>query len=189
LSGVALFVIAYQTGRMDIADSLAVLVGSLLGFLRYNFHPAKIFMGDSGSMFLGYFIGAITIQSAAKSAAMISLLVPLVIMGIPVFDAAYAIFRRFINRRPLTRADKEHIHHILLHKGLSHKSTVLLMYGWTLVLSIIGLALSLRIDIFWNYRVIILVMLLPTSFFLAYYSGLFDWLVKAKDKEVDSGSE
>lgn len=175
ISSGALYYGSILTGRADIALALAVLAGCLLGFLRFNFNPAKIFMGDSGSMFLGFFLGAVIIQSAAKSAATIALLVPIVIMGIPIFDAAYAIWRRFINRKPLTKADKEHIHHLLLHKGLSHRATVLLIYGWTLVLSVVGLSLRF---VGGTGRIIILLLLLPVSFFLAYYSGLLDWLVR-----------
>ncbi len=178
ISGVSLYFIAIQTGRLDIGLTLAVLVGCLLGFIKYNFNPAKIFMGDSGSMFLGFFLGAVTIQSAAKSAATLSLLVPIVIMGIPIFDAAYAIWRRFINRRPLTQADKEHIHHVLLHKGLSHRGTVLVIYGWTLFLSFVGISLSF---IGGSAKVIIILLLLPISFFLAYFSGLLDWLIRKKE--------
>lgn len=180
ISGGALYFTAIQTGRLDIAVSLAALIGCLLGFLRYNFNPAKIFMGDSGSMFLGFFLGAITVQSAAKSAATIALLVPLIIMGIPIFDAAYAIWRRFINKKPLTQADKQHIHHILLHRGLSHRATVLIIYGWTFILSAVGLSLRF---IGGSGRIILLLLLLPISFFFAYYSGLFDWLVRKKEGE------
>ena len=180
ISAIALYIIAIETGRLDVALSLVVLFGCLLGFLRYNFNPAKIFMGDSGSMFLGFFIGAITIQSAAKSTATIALLVPIVIMGIPIFDAAFAIWRRFVNRRPLSKADKEHIHHILLHKGLSHRATVLIIYGWTLILSSVGLSLRF----FSGYvRVFTLVLLFPVSVLLAYYSGLFDWLLGINNRD------
>ncbi|HDZ86519.1 MAG TPA: undecaprenyl/decaprenyl-phosphate alpha-N-acetylglucosaminyl 1-phosphate transferase [Actinobacteria bacterium] len=180
ISSVALYIIAIQTGRLDIALALVAMLGALLGFLKYNFNPAKIFMGDSGSMLLGFFLGAITIQSAAKSAATVALLVPIVIMGIPIFDAAYAIWRRFVNRRPITRADKEHIHHILLHKGLTHRATVLIIYGWTLVLSSVGLSMQF----FGGYmRIFILTLLLPVSALLAYYSGLFDWIFGLNNKE------
>jgi len=180
ISGIALYIIAIDTGRSDIALLLAILIGSLFGFLKYNFHPARIFMGDSGSMFLGFFLGAVTVQSAAKSAATMALLVPIVIMGIPIFDAAYAIWRRFINRRPLTQADKEHIHHLLLHKGLSHKRAVLLIYVWTFILSAVGISLRF---VGGSSRIIILVLFLPVSFLLAYYSGLLDWLVRKIERQ------
>ncbi|RJQ30906.1 MAG: undecaprenyl/decaprenyl-phosphate alpha-N-acetylglucosaminyl 1-phosphate transferase, partial [Actinobacteria bacterium] len=131
IAGVALYVSAIQTGKVNMAVIMVVLCGALLGFLRYNFNPAKIFMGDSGSMFLGFLIGSLTVQAATKSAATIALLVPIVIMGVPIFDAGWAIWRRFINKKPLTKADKEHIHHRLMRQGFSQRRTVLVIYAWS----------------------------------------------------------
>lgn len=122
------------------ADSLVViplaliLLGSLLGFLKYNFHPAQIFMGDSGSMFLGFTLSALAITGLTKGAAVISVFIPIVILGIPILDTFFAILRRYLNKQPIFQPDKHHLHHCLLEKGLSHRQTVLTIYGINLVL-------------------------------------------------------
>lgn len=172
---VALYFSAMETGKVNIALMMTVLAGTLIGFLRHNFNPARIFMGDSGSMFIGFILGAITVQSAAKSTATLALLVPLVIMGVPIFDTGYAIWRRFINKRPLTVADKEHIHHRLLKKGFSHKKVVLLIYAWTAALSGIGISLRFSNG---TVKIILLLTLIIVTFLLARYTGLFDWFLK-----------
>lgn len=119
-----------------------ILAGSTLGFLKYNFNPAKIFMGDSGSLFLGFTLAALGIMGVAKSATVISLFVPILILGIPIFDTLSAILRRMINNQPIFQADKEHLHHRLLATGLSHKQTVIAIYGINLVLSASAILLT-----------------------------------------------
>jgi len=108
---------------------VAAIVGALIGFLRFNFNPAQIFMGDSGSMFLGFLIAAYSIRGASRANSLLALLIPIIAMGLPVMDTGLAIVRRFIERRPLFHADKDHIHHRILRKlGFSHRNTVLLLY-------------------------------------------------------------
>jgi UDP-GlcNAc:undecaprenyl-phosphate GlcNAc-1-phosphate transferase len=108
---------------------VAVIVGALLGFLRYNFNPAKIFMGDSGSMFLGFLIAAYSLRGASRANSLLALLIPIIAMGLPVIDTGLAIVRRFLERRPLFHPDKDHIHHRVVRKlGLSHRNTVLALY-------------------------------------------------------------
>lgn len=119
-----------------------VIVGTTLGFLRYNFYPAKIFMGDSGSMLLGFLLGALTIQGVLKSIAAVALVIPLLAVAIPILDTGMAIFRRIRRGRPVTHADKEHIHHRLLNLGHSQRQVVLLIYFWTALLCCISLALK-----------------------------------------------
>lgn len=96
-----------------------ILCGSILGFLRYNFYPARIFMGDSGSMFLGFTLAALAIMGLTKGATVISVFIPIVILGIPLLDTVFAIIRRLFNGQPIFQADKNHLHHRLLEKGLS----------------------------------------------------------------------
>jgi len=123
-------------GFNDYLGTIAfILAGATLGFLRYNFNPARIFMGDSGSLFLGFTLSAFGLMGVAKSATIISLFVPILILGIPIFDTLSAIVRRMINGQPIFQADKEHLHHRLLASGLSHKQTVLAIYAINLVLS------------------------------------------------------
>ena len=95
----------------------AALAGGTLGFVRYNFNPATIFMGDTGSLFLGYMLAAISIYGAVKSAATIALIVPAIALGLPIMDTAFAIARRYLNGKPIFQSDKGHIHHRLLAMG------------------------------------------------------------------------
>lgn len=119
-----------------------ILAGAALGFLRYNFHPAKIFMGDTGSMFLGYVLSVLAVMGVAKSVTFISLVTPILVLGIPIFDTLFAIVRRTIKHQPLFKPDKEHLHHCLLNMGFSHRNTVLVIYGINIVLAASGLLIS-----------------------------------------------
>ncbi|MFC2578632.1 MAG: MraY family glycosyltransferase, partial [Veillonella parvula] len=107
------------------------LAGATVGFLRYNFNPAKIFMGDTGSMLLGYTLAAISVMGAVKTAATIALVVPAIVLGLPILDTLFAIVRRKISGRPIFKPDKGHVHHRLLAQGLTQKQAVLLMYAVT----------------------------------------------------------
>ena len=107
------------------------LAGATVGFLRYNFNPAKIFMGDTGSMLLGYTLAAISVMGAVKTAATIALVVPAIVLGLPILDTLFAIVRRKISGRPIFKPDKGHVHHRLLAQGLSQKQAVLMMYAVT----------------------------------------------------------
>lgn len=105
-----------------------ILVGAILGFMRYNFNPARIFMGDSGSLFLGYTLAGLAIMGLAKSATVFSLFIPVLVLGVPILDTLFAIIRRIVNDQPIFQADKAHLHHCLLASGLSHRQTVLVIY-------------------------------------------------------------
>jgi UDP-GlcNAc:undecaprenyl-phosphate GlcNAc-1-phosphate transferase len=129
IASVTLAIIAWTEGNMAVVYLALILAGATLGFLKYNFHPAQIFMGDTGSMFLGFALASLAIMGLGKSATIISLLIPILILGIPIFDTALAIVRRYLKAKPIFQADKEHLHHQLLALGLSHKQTVLVIYG------------------------------------------------------------
>lgn len=120
----------------------AALAGSSLGFLPYNFNPAKIFMGDAGSMFLGYALAAVALQGALKSTAAISIAVPVLALGLPICDTLFAIIRRRQSGVPISSPDKDHLHHRLLRLGLSHRDTVLVMYAISGWLGISAIALT-----------------------------------------------
>ncbi|WP_031514069.1 glycosyltransferase family 4 protein [Desulfofalx alkaliphila] len=113
----------------EVAMLALILVGAVLGFLRYNFYPAKIFLGDTGSMFLGYCLAVLAVMGLTKSAAAISVFIPIVILGIPLLDTFFAIVRRRVKKRPIFQPDKEHLHHCLMSMGLSHRQTVLAIYA------------------------------------------------------------
>jgi len=128
IASITMFLVALQFDFWVIAVLMAAVAGSALGFLQHNFNPARIFMGDTGSMFLGYTIAAISVLGAMKSAATIALIVPIVALGLPIMDTAFAIIRRFTSGRPIFKPDKGHLHHRLLAMGLTQKQAVLLMY-------------------------------------------------------------
>jgi len=120
----------------------AAVGGACLGFLRYNFYPASIFMGDSGAQFLGFILGAISIQGILKRTAVATMFTPIIILAVPIIDTGLAILRRARKGRPFHYADKEHIHHRLLYIGHSQRQAVLIIYLWTALLT--GIALSLE---------------------------------------------
>lgn len=125
-----------------IALLMAALAGACLGFLVYNFNPAQIFMGDTGSMFLGYVMGAASVMGAVKSATTLALVVPCIALGLPIMDTAFAIFRRKLAGQPVFKPDKGHLHHRLLAMGLSQKKVVLAMYFFSICLALGAIALS-----------------------------------------------
>ncbi len=124
-----LFVLGVTRDNPMVGLASIALAGALVGFLRYNFNPATIFMGDSGSLFLGYVLAVIAISGSAKSSTVVSLLIPLLAMGLPVMDVLFALARRFLGGRPLFAADREHMHHKLLDWGFSQRQTVLVLYA------------------------------------------------------------
>jgi len=128
-----------------IALEFAALGGALLGFLRYNFNPASIFLGDGGSYFIGYAIAALAIFGSIKSSVGATLLIPILALGVPIFDTILSPVRRFILGRRMFRPDKKHVHHHLLAMGLSSRKAVLVVYGITCVLSVLAILLV-------NYR-------------------------------------
>lgn len=136
-AGVSFFALATIFGVAQIfhqpttAALAAAAAGALLGFLRYNFFPAKIFMGDSGSMLIGFFIACIAIQGSYKSAAVVALAIPILALGVPIMDTLLAIWRRAWGRKPLFSGDRDHIHHRLIERGMSQSNAALLLYGIT----------------------------------------------------------
>ncbi|AIF53812.1 glycosyltransferase family 4 protein [Pelosinus sp. UFO1] len=142
IASVTILLVALQQNFWTVAVLTAALAGSALGFLQHNFNPAKIFMGDTGSMFLGYMLAAISILGAVKSAATIALIVPIVALGLPILDTAFAIIRRYMSGRPIFKPDKGHLHHRLLEMGLTQKQAVLLMYVISGCLGLSAIALT-----------------------------------------------
>ena len=114
---IAVCAMTLQLGQIDLACIALALAGATVGFLRYNFNPAKIFMGDTGSMLLGYTLAAISVMGAVKTAATIALVVPAIVLGLPILDTLFAIVRRKISGRPIFKPDKGHVHHRFWHKA------------------------------------------------------------------------
>jgi UDP-GlcNAc:undecaprenyl-phosphate GlcNAc-1-phosphate transferase len=131
VSSIALITISGMAIIMgdDFVTAVAsIVLASTLGFLIYNFHPAKIFMGDTGALFLGYMISVLSLLGF-KNVTMISFIVPVIILGVPISDTFFAIIRRIVNKKPLSAPDKSHLHHCLLRLGFTHRQTVLMIYA------------------------------------------------------------
>lgn len=141
IAGITLFIIALQTNQDIVAVIILSLIGATIGFLRYNFNPAKIFMGDSGSLFIGFTLATISISGVLKLAATVTIVLPILILGIPIMDTSFAIIRRFFSGKPIFQPDKGHLHHRLLGIGLSQKRAVIVIYGLSSLLA--GIALYL----------------------------------------------
>ncbi len=129
IASFTLAVIAWQEGRMEPAILAFILFASILGFLYYNFPPARIFLGDGGAIFLGAMLASISVQGATKSAATFTLAVPILILGIPIFDTFFAIVRRKKNGLSILHPDRGHLHHRLLERGYSQREVVVIFYG------------------------------------------------------------
>ena len=153
---VTTFVLAASRGDPVMMLFMASLGGATVGFLVYNFNPASIFMGDTGSMFLGYVLAVGSIQTNQKSSTAVAILVPIVALGLPIADTLLAMLRRAINRQPMFSADRAHIHHKLLDLGLSQKQAVLVLYGASILLGITALLLTVASG--FQSAVILLVM-------------------------------
>ncbi|MBE7054346.1 MAG: undecaprenyl/decaprenyl-phosphate alpha-N-acetylglucosaminyl 1-phosphate transferase [Ruminococcaceae bacterium] len=134
----ALFFIAILVGENDVAILTAALAGACLGFLPYNLNPARIFMGDTGALFLGFILSIVCIQGLFKGYALISFVVPFLILGLPLFDTFFAILRRLINKKPIMEADRSHLHHKLMDMGFSQKQTVAFLYVISILLAILA---------------------------------------------------
>lgn len=148
ISSLALLVIFVATSAsLEAIVITAVMFGSTLGFLPYNFNPAKTFMGDVGSNFLGYTLAVVSMLGLAKGYTIIAIVAPLLILGVPIFDTLFAMVRRFIAGKPLLSPDGAHIHHRLLKKGFNQKQAVIILYSITSILSICAV-LIISADLF-----------------------------------------
>ena len=119
----------------------AIVLASTVGFLFYNFYPAKIFMGDTGALFLGYMIAVLSLLGF-KNVALISFIIPIIILGVPISDTFFAILRRIVNKKPLMQPDKSHLHHCLLGLGFSHRQTVLIIYAIAAFFGLVAIIFS-----------------------------------------------
>lgn len=143
ISSIFLFVIAMLHGNFVVALVVIALTGSALGFLPYNFNPARIILGDAGSLFIGYVFATVSIIGASKTAIAISVVVPLLVLALPVLDTAAAIVRRATTGKRITEADRGHFHHQLIFRfGLNVRQAVILLYAVCFVLGAVALAFS-----------------------------------------------
>ena len=142
ISGGTFCVIALSLGRPDTAILAAIVLGACLGFLRHNFYPARIFMGDSGALLLGYTLAAISVEGLLKTASLVSLLLPLAVLAVPIVDTSFVVAKRLKHGLPVYESDRSHLHHRFLNIGFSQRRAALTMWGWCAILA--GAALATR---------------------------------------------
>ncbi len=171
IASFTMFTMAMLSGRIDAAALSIALFGSCLAFLHYNFNPASIFLGDSGSLLLGFALGSISLLNVSRTAALTSLIIPLIVAGVPIIDTFSAIVRRKRAHISIGQADKGHIHHRLIQDGYNQRQAVLLMYLWTAMLSG-GAILMTKIET--APRIIVFCVLIGASFGFAAHLHLFD---------------
>ncbi|MBQ4438761.1 undecaprenyl/decaprenyl-phosphate alpha-N-acetylglucosaminyl 1-phosphate transferase [bacterium] len=138
-SSLTLAVLAIVNGYLPTALVALALAGAVTGFLIYNFNPARIFMGDSGSMFIGYILAILSLRSQSKAHAVVSILVPIIAMGVPILDTTLAFMRRMMRHQSIFAADKQHIHHFLLSLGFNQRKTVLILYSISILFTVLSL--------------------------------------------------
>ncbi|AMQ07580.1 MraY family glycosyltransferase [Sporosarcina sp. FSL K6-1540] len=166
VSTIALITIAVMAmimGNVFVVATASILAASSLGFLFYNFHPAKIFMGDTGSLFLGFMISVLALLGF-KNVAVVSLIIPVIILGIPISDTFFAIVRRIRTKQPIMAPDKSHLHHCLLRSGFSHRQTVLVIYALAILFGVAAVLFSQATV--WGAILLIVVMLIAIELFV-----------------------
>jgi UDP-GlcNAc:undecaprenyl-phosphate/decaprenyl-phosphate GlcNAc-1-phosphate transferase len=143
---VTMFVAALLNGSDTLALATVPLAGGLLGFLRYNFNPASVFLGDSGSLLVGFLLGSYAVVWSQKSATLLGLAAPAMALAVPLLDVCLSVARRWLRGQPIFSGDRSHIHHKLLDRGLTHRGVVLLLYGVAAVCAALSLIQSLAPD-------------------------------------------
>jgi UDP-GlcNAc:undecaprenyl-phosphate GlcNAc-1-phosphate transferase len=147
IAGVTFAILSISLYRYDAAIAFAAVGGACVGFLRWNFHPARVFMGDSGALPLGYLLAALSIQGVVKTSAALALVFPLLVLLVPILDTSFVILKRLKYGRPVSSADRNHFHHRLLQIGYSQRRAAVLLYAWCAVLACFAMAAR-----FFRYR-------------------------------------
>ena len=181
--------IAFLTGQAAMAVLMLALLGSVTGFLFFNFYPARIFMGDCGSMFLGFTIGAGSVVCQMKTHTLVGLAVPLLAMGVPVLDTGFAIIRRrFFERRSIFAADRKHLHHRLLDLGLHQRTVVIVIYSVTAISAGLGVFV-LTVDSGWSMALLAVGLLFLFALFACLNGGRYCEMLKALKRNREIGQE
>ncbi|MFD1416289.1 MraY family glycosyltransferase [Oceanobacillus jeddahense] len=139
---ISILIMAIMDYRVIVIGLCVLLIGATLGFLAFNFHPAKIFMGDTGALFLGYSIAIISMLGLFKNVAFFSFVIPIIVIALPVFDTLLAIIRRINNRQGISVADRNHIHYLLLKNGYSHRQSVWIIYAFSMFFGAMGIVVN-----------------------------------------------
>lgn len=182
ISATALLTIFITTSAsLEAIVITAVLVGATLGFLPYNFNPAKTFMGDVGSNFLGFTLAAVSILGFAKGYTLIAIIAPILTLGVPIFDTLFAMVRRFLAGKPMLSPDGGHVHHRLLKRGFDQRQAVLILYTVTSMLCIIAVTI-ISADI---YKLILLICATITFVILGYVTTMKHKNIKQLDANIE----
>jgi UDP-GlcNAc:undecaprenyl-phosphate GlcNAc-1-phosphate transferase len=177
ISAITFAVIALSLDRNAAGVLAAITAGAALGFLRHGFPPASSFMGDTGSNLLGYMLAMIAVQGALKTNAVVALVFPLVVLAVPILDTGFVVAKRLKYRQPIYRADRSHFHHRMANIGFSQRRTLAYLYGWTLVMAALALALRFipysddrgNFDFIWTTVVVfVLLVALAASVYVVY---------------------
>ncbi len=177
IAAITLSMTAIAAGHADAALLAAIIAGAAVGFLRYNFNPASIFLGDSGSLLLGYGLGVVSLMGVTRAAGLTMLIVPIIIAGAPVIDTFSAIVRRTRAQVNIGQADKGHIHHRLLQSGFSQRQVALIMYVWTAALSAGAYAITM-VDT--CARIVLFLLMLGISVLIAWSLRLFEPVIRRR---------
>ncbi len=140
ISGITFCVIALSLGKTDPAIMSAIIAGACIGFLRHNFYPARIFMGDSGALLLGFILAAVSIQGLLKTAATVALFFPLLVLAVPILDTSFVVVRRLKHGEKVYAPDQAHLHHRFLRRGFTQRRAALTMWVWCGTLAAAALA-------------------------------------------------
>jgi UDP-GlcNAc:undecaprenyl-phosphate GlcNAc-1-phosphate transferase len=140
IAGVTFATLALSLGKVDAAILSAAVAGACIGFLRHNFFPARIFMGDSGALVLGFTLAAVSVGGLLKTASTVVLFLPLLVLAVPILDTSFVVLKRLKYRRPVTAPDRSHLHHRFVDIGFSQRRAALVMWGWTATLGAAALA-------------------------------------------------
>ena len=154
MASLCLMILCIISGSNLAVVLTAILAGSCLGFLPRNFSPAEIYMGDTGSTFLGYVLAVTSCIGVYKSYAVLSIVISILAVALPILDTLFAMIRRAINRKPLMSADRGHLHHRLIDSGYSHKQAVIILYGLSLFSAVIAILIAIQ-----NYQATIVVFI------------------------------
>lgn len=187
ISALALVFICIITGRVDLAVILVAVAGSCIGFLPYNGHPAKIFMGDSGALFLGYILATLSVEGFFHGYSAMTFIVPVIVLALPIFDTSFAILRRLYRHKGIMSADRGHLHHRLIDNGFSQKETVTILSTFSALLSIAAIVLISKG--FNRAAVLILAMIILLVCIKMYKTNKNIEKVYMKDLEENRGEE
>jgi len=172
---ITIMTLSIYNGYIFVAVVSAAMAGAVVGFLIYNFNPAKIFMGDAGSMFIGYTLAVISLKNQSKGHTIVSFLVPVIAMGLPILDTTLAFLRRYLRKQSVFAADSQHIHHMLLSRGWNQKKVVLVLYSISVLFTILSMLLIFQKDmqaflIIAVFSIIIIVIMSKLGYADIFYS-------------------